>query len=114
MLSTGGAPALSIPPLDPLVRNATMYEYRRGPLTVTMAARNTQIYGLSRAKIHALRSDIRPDGMSVEVDMFFPRLFMTSAYKADSSYEALRFQSNGVMNITFSRFPRTVSDLQKQ
>lgn len=42
--------------------------------------------------------------MSAEIDMYFPRIFLTGAYKAESSYDAMRMNSKGVFNMTFSEY----------
>lgn len=50
-----GYPSLNIPPLDPLNRQATLYEYKSGPLRVLMSAKDTAIYGLSRSQLTNVR-----------------------------------------------------------
>lgn len=50
-----GEPSLNIPPLDPMVRNATLYEYNRGPLHVLVHAKATTVYGVSKTQLKAVR-----------------------------------------------------------
>lgn len=58
---------------------------------------------ISCVRYCAYRTEISDDGMSAEMDLYFPRIFLTGAYKADSRYEGIKFSSKGVFNFTFSK-----------
>lgn len=97
-----GLPELNIPALDPMVRNATLYQYKRGPLDVLVHAKETTVRGVAQTQVKAVRAKIDADGMSAELDTYFPRIFLSGRYKADSTYEGQRFSSSGMFNFTFS------------
>lgn len=50
-----GLPRLNIPSLDPMVRNATLYEYKQGNMHVLVHAKATTVYGVSKAEIKEVR-----------------------------------------------------------
>lgn len=87
-----------------MVRNATLFEYKRGPLDVLVHAKATTVYGVSKTQVKAVRTKINDTDMAVELDTYFPHIFLTGAYKADSTYDGQHFRSKGMFNFTFSKW----------
>lgn len=87
-----------------MVRNAMLFEYKRGPLDVLVHAKATTVYGVSKTQVKAVRTKINDTDMAVELDTYFPHIFLTGAYKADSTYDGQHFRSKGMFNFTFSKW----------
>lgn len=92
---------VNLPPLDPFMYDTVTFNYKNSNLlSGGFTVKNVKTYGMSRGKVNNVKSDFSNDEMTIQADLFFPKLFSTGNYKSNMTFNAFRIQSKGQYNIT--------------
>lgn len=88
--------------------------------------RTATVYGLTRTEIKAVRfgtvltyklriipkcvwfffyfrTEISDNGMSIEIDSYYPRIVIEGSYKGEGSFNDYKLNARGYFNVTFSK-----------
>lgn len=69
------------------------------------SGRNASTHGLSKGEIKRVRSKINSSGMILDVEVFFPRLFIQAKYKGEGRYNDLVLNARGDITIQLCKHP---------
>lgn len=94
-------PNIDFPPVDPFSYETMTFNYKNsnllsGSFTVT----DIKTYGMSRLTVKKVVSNFTNDEMSIEADVFFPKLFSTGDYKSNMTFNLFQLHSKGLYNVT--------------
>lgn len=99
-----GIPQLDFESLDPYVIDNTVFNFKSDQYSGTLSVKSGKSYGLSRATIKDVRSEITDDTMKLDVDIFIPRIFIEGNYKGNGQLNTLRLESKGLFNVSMSKW----------
>lgn len=92
---------IDFPAVDPFSYETMTFNYKNsnllsGSFTVT----DIKTYGMSRLTVKKVVSKFVDDEMSIEADLFFPKLFSTGDYKSNMTFNLFQLHSKGLYNVT--------------
>lgn len=87
--------------IDPFSYESLMFNYKNSEAFVgSFNLKNVKTYGMSRGKVESVKSDFANDELSIQANLFFPKLFSTASYQSNVSLNFLQFISKGQYNLT--------------
>ena len=95
---------MNFPALDPLAIDIFQAQYETEQISAAFTIKQSKTYGMARAQIRDVRSEITDTEMDLEVDVFFPRIFMEGTYKGEGRFNSLLLNSKGIYNISMSKY----------
>lgn len=69
-------------------------------LSGSFTLKDVKTYGMSRCTVKDVKSDFTDDEMTIQADIFFPKIFATGDYKSNITLNAFRLQAKGQYNVT--------------
>ncbi|KAK7870181.1 hypothetical protein R5R35_012736 [Gryllus longicercus] len=98
-----GSQELGLAALDPHLLPEMLLQYKQGQVAGKMLIRNTRSIGLTSAQVLAVRSNLNDSNkFHMEVDLYFPRIFMEGDYKAQGKIVVFPIEGKGVYNISLT------------
>lgn len=89
------------PSVDPFTYDSVTFDYKNSNvLSGSFTVKDVKTYGMSRGKVKNVKSDFTGDNMTINADLFFPKLFSTGKYKSNMTFNSFRIASKGQYNIT--------------
>lgn len=95
-----GVPQLNFPAFDPYISDNVKAEYKSEDIYGSVFIKQPKMYGISRAQIKEVHSEITEDEMNLEVNILFPRIFMEGNYKGEGRFNGIHINSKGYYNVT--------------
>jgi Haemolymph juvenile hormone binding protein (JHBP) len=92
---------IALPAIDPFTYESVTFNYKNSQiLTGSFTVRNVKSFGLSRAKIRTLKSNVTDNTLTITTETFIPKLFSTGKYNSSMKFNALQIDSRGQFNVT--------------
>lgn len=92
---------IDLPAIDPFTYDSVTFSYKNSDLlNGVFTLRKVKTYGMSRGKVQTVKSDFKDDTMTIQAEVFFPKLFSTGNYNSNMSMNGVKVQSKGQYNIT--------------
>lgn len=92
---------IDFPPVDPFTYDSVTFNYKNSNLlNGGFTVKDVRTYGMSRGKVRSVKSDFTDDEMTIQAEMFFPKIFSTGNYKSNMTFNAFKIESKGQYNIT--------------
>ncbi|XP_013168050.1 PREDICTED: protein takeout-like [Papilio xuthus] len=95
---TKGIPALSVPPLEPLLVSGMNIETGAGPVVISQVYRNIQLHGLTDSRLTSYKADLKH--YRLRTDSITPKMDFIADYVMKGRILVLPIQGKGVANIT--------------
>lgn len=90
-----------MPSIDPFSYDSVTFNYKNSELLVgSFNLKDVKTYGMSRGKVESVKSEFTDDEMTIQADLFFPKLFSTGSYKSNMTLNLFKLNSKGQYNIT--------------
>lgn len=94
--------------MDPFNYESARFEYKQtARMQGSVNIKNSKFYGLSRAEVRGVKSNITEKTVDLEVDIFLPRVFSEGLYKSEAFFNDIRFASKGAFNLTMKNIVAT-------
>ncbi|CAO1325915.1 unnamed protein product [Diamesa serratosioi] len=102
-------PNINLSSMDPFNYESGKYEYKQtARIQGSISVKNTKLYGLSRAQVRGVKSNITDKIMDLDIDIFWPRVFCEGLYKGEALFNEIRFASKGTFNLTMKNVVTTL------
>ncbi|KPJ13402.1 Protein takeout [Papilio machaon] len=95
---TKGIPALSVPPLEPLLVSGMNIETGAGPVVISQVYHNIQLHGLTDSRLTSYKADLKH--YRLRTDSITPKMDFIADYVMKGRILVLPIQGKGVANIT--------------
>lgn len=93
---------MNFPAFDPYISENIKAEYKSDDIYGSVFIKQPKTYGISRAQIKEVHSEVTEDEMDLEVKILFPRIFMEGNYKGEGRFNGIHINSKGYYNVTMS------------
>ena len=92
---------IGFPSVDPLTYKSGHFEYRQSAsIRGNLDLKQVKTHGISKAKIHNVKSVFEGSEMLMEVGVSFPSIFIEGLFKGEFSLGETKFKSKGDFNLT--------------
>lgn len=92
---------IDFPPVDPFTYESLSFNYKNSNLlSGGFSLKDVKTYGMSKCTVNSVKSEFTSDEMTIQADIFFPKIFSTGDYKSNMTFNAFRLHSKGQYNIT--------------
>lgn len=91
---------MKFPALDPFIGDNIKTEYKTDDIYGSVFIKQPKMYGISRAQVREVHSEVTEDEMDLEVNLLFPRVFMEGNYKGEGRFNGIHINSKGYYNVT--------------
>ncbi|KAJ1528429.1 hypothetical protein ONE63_006841 [Megalurothrips usitatus] len=102
-----GEKLFDLEPIEPIAVSDVSVHMRREPFDFHAVARNSRVYGVTGINIRDVRAKLTDDKMDMEIDVYFPTMFIEGDFKMEGKIGSFPFAGRGPWNVTITDLEAT-------